>query len=192
MALRERVATDIYGDGALNKDRQAWIVTGQPASGKNTAVADPLVSEHGAMMIDNDEMKQALPEYGTGLGAAAVHEEASSIIGPEVLARAVENGDNIVMPRVGKDYDGLADDVRLLKAAGYKVNMVYVHVDEDVALQRATRRFQRTGRLVPMSYIRSVDGHPARTFERMKSSGLADSYSKYDNNGGKGQARKVE
>lgn len=89
MALRQSVIEESYGSGASVKEREAWLVSGLPASGKNVAVSDPLAAEHGALIIDNDLMKQKLPEYGNGIGAAAVHEEASGIIQPAVIARAV-------------------------------------------------------------------------------------------------------
>ena len=189
--MRVDIANEVYGSGARVKGGEAWIVTGMPASGKNKAVAEPLMREHGAMLIDSDEIKAKIPEFQGGIGAAAVHEESSSIIQPAIIRQAIANRDNIVMPRVGKSYEGLATDLNLLKSNGYRTHLAYVHVPDQIAMKRAVDRFLRTGRLVSLSYIQSVDSHPKNTFERAKKDGLADSYSFYDNSGALGHVRKV-
>ncbi len=191
LALREAVVDTLYGRGALIKGKEAWIVTGAPASGKSGAVSDPLVREKGALLVDADEAKAQLPEFAGGIGAGAVHVESAEIITPALLERAISNGDNIVMPRVGRTYDSLARDVAALKEAGYKVHLSYVHVPDEIAVQRATTRFLQTGRLVSVSYVASVDGHPKNTFDRARKNGIADTYEMYDNSGPIGTTKKV-
>jgi len=189
LALREDVAQNTYGNGARNKDSEAWFVTGLPASGKNAAISNPLMEKNGAMLIDSDEIKSQLPEYAGGIGAAAVHEEAT-MIQTAVLERAVNAGDNIVMPRVGKSYAGMENDITMLQKAGYSVHLVYVDVPDKMAIQRAVARFQKTGRLVSVEYIHSVNGHPRNTFNKLRAAGIGDSFSAYDNSGPKGSTPK--
>jgi len=192
--MRADIVDKLYGDGAATKGREAWIVTGMPASGKNSSLAEPLAEDHGAMIIDADEVKKEIPEFAGGIGANAVHEESAEIILPKLLERAVVNGDNIVMPRVGKTYSSLVNDIGLLKSAGYKVHLNYLHTDEKVAMQRAVSRYLNTGRLVSLSYIKSVDGNPEKAYQQAKAEGIADSYARYDNTTtAKGErARRVE
>ena len=47
-------------------------------------------------MIDADEAKKVLPEYGNGIGANAVHEE-SSYLGNLVKFMALAQGANVVI-----------------------------------------------------------------------------------------------
>lgn len=96
IALRRRIIEELYGNGAEKKERKAFIVIGLPASGKSSAVAEPLAQKYGALIIDSDEAKERLPEFTDGLLADAVHEESSDIA-ERVRSNAIENGDNIVL-----------------------------------------------------------------------------------------------
>ena len=194
--LRDQIAQNLYNEKTdavdVKQDGEAWIVLGLPGAGKNTSVADPLAAKHGAVMIDSDDVKKLIPEYADGVGANAVHEEASDIILPAVLAQAVHNNDNIVMPRVGKSVDSLRPEIEALKKAGYKVNIVHVAVQPEKAIKRAITRWHRSGRLVSVGYMKSVDGNPKRTYETLKASQLVDSYQEWDNNGDNVPAVRVE
>lgn len=52
------------------------------------------------MIIDSDEVKKTFPEFNNGVGSNAVHLE-SKVINELVYKKAMKNGDNILLPRVG-------------------------------------------------------------------------------------------
>lgn len=171
--------------GAKVKNREAWIVIGAPASGKGQIV-DPLISETGAMLIDNDVYKTLIPEYENGVGAAAVHKEAADIIEPEVLERAIENGDNIVIPRLGKNPDKIKDLRDTLIESGYTVHLKLVELDVIKAAIRAVTRYLETGRFVDPEYVKQVGLTPTQTYAILKSEGGFKSYEKYSTDVPKG------
>lgn len=179
-ALRRRVIEELYGDGAEKKERKAFIVMGLPASGKSSAVAEPLAKENGALIIDSDDAKKKLPEFADGLLAAAVHEESSGIA-ERVVSRALEKGDNIVLPVVGKTESSLQEKIDLLKSEGYTVELHYVDLPVEKAVERGKARFKETGRLVPLDYIRKVGLKPKENYDKLKVQKGVDHYVEWDN-----------
>ncbi|MGN8831191.1 MuF-C-terminal domain-containing protein [Selenomonas montiformis] len=186
IALRRRIIEELYGNGAEKKEHKAFIVIGLPSSGKSSAVAEPLAKKYGALLIDSDEAKERLPEFTDGLLADAVHEESSDIA-DRVRTNAIGNGDNIVLPLVGKTESKLRNLVSLLKNNGYKVNLHYVDLPVDKAVERGKTRFAETGRNVPLAYIRSVGLKPKHNFDKLKIAKEVDSYGEWSNDVDRGQ-----
>lgn len=72
---------------------------------------------------------------------------------------AIENEDNIVIPKIGYDSKNIEKLVRLLNACGYKVHLILVRLDRKKAVQRAFFRYIKTGRYVPLPLIFDVYGN---------------------------------
>ena len=90
-------------NGEVRNDRRADIIIGLPASGKSSALVDPISSKYKSMLIDSDEAKKLIPEFDDGFGAGFVHEESKGIVSL-VLSNATDKGENVVIPIVGSDY----------------------------------------------------------------------------------------
>jgi hypothetical protein len=144
---------------------EAHLVLGPPAAGKSS-FAEPLAEATGSRLIDADEAKAMLPEFENGIGAAAVHEESSRIAAVAADA-TIRNGENVVLPLVGRTYDGVRARIEDLVKAGYKVYVHIVDLPGDKAAERAIARFEHTGRLVDPGYVRSVGNKPLDTFGRI-------------------------
>lgn len=172
-----------YNEGNVLQNRQATIVLGPPAAGKST-VANRIAQARGASIIDGDEAKKILPEYRDGIGANAVHEESQDIVNG-VLERAVTNGDNIVIPKVGKSFDSIDGLVNSLKEDGYTVSVLNVAVPSDVAYVRMISRFINSGRLINPEYFRAIGDNPTKTYQALKQKGGLDGYAEIDYSGAK-------
>ncbi len=174
-ALREKVADTLYNKDIEKRarDHEATIILGLPGAGKST-LANPLL-DGGALEIEGDNAKALLPEFKGGIGAYAVHEEASHIM-RDVLHRAVKAGDNIVWPRIDSP-DKMVQDVTSLKKAGYKVHVKLVDVDPDVATESAINRFIKNGRYVPPHLIVDYGDAPKQAYSKAKE--FADSSEVY-------------
>jgi hypothetical protein len=162
----------------IQKAKNAFIVTGLPASGKSS-ISSVISDKHGAYMIDPDFAKRKFPEYDFDFGASLVHEESSLVVNgsvdpkyadePNLLEFLVSQGVNIVIPKIGYDLNSL----RLLRAdlisAGYDVHLTVVSLDRVSATKRALKRYTETNRYVPLSVV--FDGYgndPILTYYRTK------------------------
>ena len=159
--------------------KRAVIVLGPPASGKST-IANPIARKFDATIIDPDEAKKLLPEYGGGVGANAVHSESKAII-ELVQEIAMEQGDNIVIPTVGQDLGKVRTQIKTLKDRGYEVDVVDVVVPAADARIRMYGRFANTGRIIPAKYLDEVGDNPSKNYDILREEGIADGYTRIDN-----------
>ena len=119
------------------------------------------------MLIDSDEAKKLLPEFSNGLLASAVHEE-SAAIADTIFSMAMANNDNMILPLVGKTLKSLQKKIDTLKKAGYEVNLIYVDLPIEKAIERTKARFRETGRLVSHSYLGKVGLKPKENYDKLK------------------------
>lgn len=173
----------------IRSERRAVILLGAPAAGKSS-IANPYARSLGAAIVDADEAKKIIPEFDGGIGANAVHEESSELIG-DVLEAAALGGDNLVLPKVGGRAASIERQVSGLKSLGYQVDLVLVDLPPDAAWRRMIGRFVATGRIIPPEVMqRGIDGAPL-TYDLLKQKGIADAYAKIDNTPGPDQPRGV-
>ena len=84
VALRVKIADEIYGDGAKNKNKRLDIVIGVPASGKSRLFAEPLAKKYGSLIIDADIAKKKL---GKEEDSQSIHQESIDIVENDLLFR---------------------------------------------------------------------------------------------------------
>ena len=65
--------------GEIRREKRLDIVIGLPASGKSSALVEPISEMYHSRIIDSDEAKKLLPEYNDGWGAGIVHKESQLI-----------------------------------------------------------------------------------------------------------------
>lgn len=168
------------------------IVIGLPASGKSSAIVDTISQEQHSMLIDNDEAKRLFPEYNKGWGVDIVHAE-SKIVGQRVFYDAIDQGKNIVLPKVGSNVEQLLNDYILpAKDKGYNVNVHFVDLDRNKALGRMLNRFIDKGRFLAPElidkYANERDGNKVeKTFIELSNSIYVDGISKWNNDVAKGE-----
>lgn len=185
-ALRQEIVDNLYGTGAANKNKQAYIIMGPPAAGKSSALSDPIAKDTGSLIIDSDMAKELLPEFNDGKFAGAVHNESNDIK-DMVLYRAFKNDDNIVLPVVGRTIESVKGIRDALKANGYNVHLRLVDLPIEKAAERAVKRFEHTGRFVDPDYILNKVGlRPKQNYDILKNEGGFDSYEAYSNDVSKG------
>lgn len=170
---------ELYGTGAAKKERKLIINVGLPASGKSR-IADADAESTGSIIVDSDFAKELLPEFDGGKGAGVVHAESKAIT-THVLAKAVENGDNIIVPIVGSSGTKMGKIIDEFNGFGYEVFIKYVDVPREVAIARNVKRIQRTGRFVDPKNIDKSYKAVTGSFEREK--GRVNGYQRIDNTG---------
>jgi predicted ABC-type ATPase len=147
--------------------------------------------------IDADAIKAQLPEYQAmtragNAGAAAYAHEESSVIAKKIQAAAIKGGHDFTLDGTGdSSYAKLASKVTAAKAAGYKVHGQYVTVDTPAAVERATARAAKTGRMVPPSVIKEIHAGVSGAFRQAVANNLFDTSELWDNNGSSSNAIKL-
>mgnify|MGYP003328447385 CR=1 FL=1 len=166
----------------MGDNKIAWYFLGPPASGKSY-FAETVATDNKLAIIDNDDIKRFIPEYGDGIGANAVHREAS-MLSKLATKEMLRRNKDVLIPKVGgiNKRAQVLDDVRNLKELGYTVNLVVVDVAQPMVESRMYTRFINTGRLIPPSYIASVGNTPVSTYHRVKYI-TDDGFAWIDNNG---------
>lgn len=181
VALRNKIVDELYGTGAAVKGKKAWLVIGPPGAGKTTAVVQQLKDTYGAQEIDSDIVKRHLPEYNGGNGSSILHEESALMVegehGPPSgkfpkgwLQRAIEAGDNIALPQIGKNTDKIKRQIEILHKLGYEVNVEYVHIEPPEAARRVIERWRngKQGFVDPKYVLIDVDSKPLNTYRAVK------------------------
>jgi|GEM_PF-4984693 len=165
----------------LNKDRQVFFVIGGPGTGKSR-ISKPLAEATHSVVIDSDDVKAKLPEYGGGKGAHRLQEESSYIVEMPngLLACAAAQRMNLVYPKVGKSKDKLIEEMRRFSAIGYNAHLVLVRCDLRESLFRVLRRFLDKGRYVSPKYVVEVVGtRPEHVYQDVRKVEW-ESWSAYD------------
>jgi hypothetical protein len=171
--------------GTIIKEKNAYILTGLPASGKSQ-VAHKISDEFGAVILDPDFAKRKFPEYKqANIGASLVHEESSLVIfggrskESNILEWCCANKNNIVIPTIGHESKNILDLAQSLKNSGYKVHITLVSLDRKKATMRAYKRFTSSKRYVPLSLIFDwYSNEPILTYYRIKENSVFTSYGK--------------
>ena len=160
-------------------NRQAYLITGLPASGKS-GIAATIADSMGAAIIDSDYVKRKLPEYRRlSIGASVIHAESGALVlgNPHLngtdfktlLDLFSEKGTNIVLPKIGDTVESVLKLVRQLGLYEYDVHLTSVNLDRQKATKRAVHRFKDTKRYVPLSLIYDVYANePILTYYRLK------------------------
>ena len=152
--------------GPVRQERRMDIVLGLPGSGKSSVYTEPLSQKYGSRVIDTDDYRADIPEYN-GTNATVVHEEAS-YIKKQVLADALENGDNILLSIIGDNAEKLLRETQRYREYGYSV---YLHLNElpnAKAIGRAINRYVdadgNRGRYVSPRLIADYGDKPTQTY----------------------------
>jgi predicted kinase len=167
----------------LNGEKPRFIMLGgRGGSGKSWFKGNVYNADE-AIVLDADEIKGKLPEY-EGWNAQQVHEESSDIL-EKILARAREEGLNVVLDATMKTAASVMKKVQTFKDSGYQIEAHYMHLPRQEAAKRAVSRFMgKTKRYVPVEVVLSNTSNED-TFDMVKK--MADKWSFRDNNVPQGQ-----
>jgi len=150
----------------------AILMGGSPASGKSSFLKKyaPYLLKEEIFKIDADEVRAMLPEY-EGWNASQTHFETKDIV-EELLSNR-----EIGMPcNTDLIYDGTMNNtktykplIKMLKGLGYDVFLVYIdNVKKDVIIDRALKRYQTSGRFVPLEVIEDFFEKGKTALEELK------------------------
>lgn len=176
--------------GIVKAGHEYHLMFGLPASGKST-IADKLSQAAQARIMDSDYVKEQIPEFDGGWGAAAVHKESKRIM-DLAMAGVTKTGANIIVPRIGTPPDEMIDLLKQARADGYKCYAHYVDLSPEKAMGRLIGRYLHTGRYIPPAIAASKSGENGEnlvyeSFKQVVDSGICDGWTYWSNDVAKGQ-----
>lgn len=130
-----------------NTNPTAVLTMGLPGAGKSTVMNDRYDLENWTL-IDPDEIKKEHADYDPNR-PELIHEWSKREANAR-QARAVANGEDIIIDGTGTNAEKMVKWTRELQAAGYTVELLYVQVSLATALARNAAR-ERT---VPEDIVR--------------------------------------
>lgn len=138
--------------------------------------------------IDADKIKEHLPEYKEMIesesedikakAAFYVHDESSDIA-EELLQICIQKRHNFMYDGTMKNAEKYERIIERLRRANFKITAIIVDIPLQLALERAQKRYEIEGRMVPGHVIEESHMKVADTFSRIKNE--VDSYIMYDN-----------
>jgi len=113
------------------------------------------------LILDVDEIKEKLPEYGGrkgkenfGLNAWEVHEESSDIA-KKIREKAQKNKMNVVLDMTCANLGSTLKKIKEFKDAGYDVDGAFMELTRDLSTERSMERGIK-GRLLPTEQARGM------------------------------------
>lgn len=162
----ETTINAVYKTGSESKDRIAVIITGLPASGKSKLTNEVKDIIKG-MVVDSDDYKKLIPEYKNGIGTSSTHNESKEFF-KRMLKKTITNGDNIIIPTLGRNEESLVKIINSLKSQNYGIAMIRVDVPITVAELRNIKRAIKTGRYVDSQIItKDVDNNIKTIYNKL-------------------------
>jgi predicted ABC-type ATPase len=175
-ALHDKYVSEQLDGIPTSSDPTFHMLGGGPAAGKSTMLNSGGVDVPGkgkAAQINADDAKEALPEYRAMTAArdpraAAFAHEESSYLAKRVQAAALERRVDVVLDGTGDSSpESVMGKVGKARGHGYKVNAHYATVPTDMAVERATARGLKTGRVVPETVIRGTHKSVSQVFPQV-------------------------
>lgn len=166
---------------------------GGTAAGKSTVLRSGAVKvPKGAVTVDSDEIKNALPEFqrhseDRRVGAAGIVHEESSDISKMVNSRALEGRYHAVMDGTGDtSLESVQKKVGKARKAGHKIVATYMTNDIEKAVENAQKRASRPPyRMVSMEATLKIHAGVSKVFPQAVAAGLFDEVTLWDTNGDK-------
>lgn len=192
-ALQERIIRN-YTKGYTASSDTIYMLGGAPANGKSTLVDSGLLPHpKGAMVVDADKVKVMIPEYRNMLksqdkeliraAANFVHEE-SSMIGKRIQQQAFDRNIATVIDGVNDgSYEKVSDKVfKMRKQTGKRVRADYVSLDTDLSVKLAQIRAEKTGREVPLKFIKDNNREISKLIPKLIDGKVFDELYLWDTN----------
>ncbi len=192
--LHDEIVRGIMEGVTPSDNPTVYMLGGGTAAGKSTMVRRGLVTlPDNAASIDSDYVKSNLPEYqtmidaGDSKAAAFAHEE-SSYVSKKAVSQATSQGFDVVMDGTGDSgIENLRAKVQRWRKDGHRIVASYATVPTETAIERSVARAKKTGRDVPLKFIKDVHRTISQILPQAIEEGLFDEMKLFDNSTGESQ-----
>ena len=159
-------------DKQVLKEKKVFMVTGHPAMFKSSIFVDKISKEHGAIVVDSDDVKKYSAYYDNGIGADAIHKNSKKIVDTIKSEFYTENGkhlgDNIVLPIVGDSGKKIVKQVQPFIDAGYEVHLINSYGENKRSVLNSLQRTIQDGRYIPLWILERYENKPNYAYDEAK------------------------
>jgi UDP:flavonoid glycosyltransferase YjiC (YdhE family) len=196
--LHAQLVADQLGAGPPPEEPTAYFTIGPMGAGK-TSLLRRLVHAHREIhrvetsssltRVAADELREALPEFASGLGNQIVVPECYDVTYGQVFPAALAAGHDVVYDTIGtlssKGEVTLLPNLRALRDAGFRIHVLLAQAPLSACVERAKHRaLHDNGRLIHASQHAMTHAQPDRVLERLLAEpdllhawGVIDTYS---------------
>lgn len=172
--LHGKIILHFLADHRAQKQPSALFTAGGPASGKSI-LREGEKAPKDAVLIDPDEIRKLLPEYGQMIGggradiaSAATHEEASGLA-KRITQIAMDRKMNVIVDGVGdSEPKKFAGKISAARDAGYHTEVHYADLPVPQAEAINQKRYEETDRLVPQKELREKHKGVAERYSEVR------------------------
>jgi hypothetical protein len=180
-ALHEELTQSQVGIGAPPQQPLVYLTIGPMGSGKTSRLR-PLVHAHrrsrgladpaSLSRIAADDVREALPEYASGLGNEIVTPECFDITYGPVFEAVLRAGHDIVFDTIGTLNPGgevtSGELLRRLRGAGFLIDVLLAQAPLSTCVDRAhARALSDNGRLINVEQHEITHEQPAKVLSRL-------------------------
>ena len=190
-AMHDQIIADALANVTPVESPVMYMMGGGPASGKSTLIKSGVVTHpDNHVLVNGDEFKEDLPEYrdwvkARDVAAASRAHDESSVLTKRAARAAAARSQTVVWDGTGDGtIEKLRTEIDVFRSKGYRVVADYVTVPTEVAVDRAQKRGERTGRFVPLSLVRATHRDVSRIFPIAVAEGLFDEVTLWDTSTG--------
>ena len=164
------------------------MMGGGSGAGKSSVINSGLADiPKNRVFIDADGIKGKLPEFNQLIAAndpkaAAFAHEESSLLAKRAMKEGAGESMNVVLDGTGNNgWESISKKLKLFREKGYAINADYVTIPTDTAVERATQRAARSGRVVPEENIRALHRSVSADFKEAVDRGVFDEVTLWNN-----------
>jgi predicted ABC-type ATPase len=157
--IHNAIIKKVLSQDNSRKNPDVYVFGGVAGSGK-TSVLKRFVKEK-TMTINNDDIKKALSKYDPSplkkyplIHASYLHEESSDIE-KKLLDKAISANKDIILDRTLASFIKNRNILQKIKTKGYKITVLGTNLPPHIALIRASARFIKKGRYVPLEIVKA-------------------------------------
>jgi len=155
--VHDKIIKEYEAKDTPTKDPDLYIMAGVPGSGKST-VARKYIKER-TVVINNDDIKAKLARRNRSpikskplIHGTLLHEEASDIE-KDIIVKVRRQRKDVTLDRTGKNYRKNLKEIEKFRRAGYDIHVVGTNLKPHISVNRAAKRFVKSGRYVPLEMI---------------------------------------
>ena len=187
-ALHDDIMGGLKAEAVPQKKPVFHMMGGGSGAGKSSVINSGLADiPKNRVFIDADGIKGKLPEFNQLIAAndpkaAAFAHEESSLLAKRAMKEGAGESMNVVLDGTGNNgWESISKKLKLFREKGYAINADYVTIPTDTAVERATQRAARSGRVVPEENIRALHRSVSADFKEAVDRGVFDEVTLWNN-----------